>query len=378
MDNVLELIKINNKFKNNMSLNNQITNYKKMLRNNILNESEANIIKDEIQNIKCKIASNDDGGLNKYAKYILSEDDLNNVNENQVYLYEKLLVKNSLHMFFAASGIGKSLISIALANECLYNNTVEEVVVLDFDMGELSLKNRDYENLFSTHKKRFNYILGQNLLLNNIDPFQVLIDLSFDKTVNRLLIIDSGSHIVYDGTNNERKSLIQFFSILKNIRKLTNTSILLIHHSHRTRNGEKADFHGSFEWKRDLDFQYVIRKNESQNIWLLEKTKDRDNLIENHAFKYDDFKLTKVDYKTSNYDENDIYLLKEVNDILDIFIEINQNDLISETKSIRSKVGIGEKRFALWLKKMSSAGEFIREKKTHEKNAIVFTKKGLK
>jgi ABC-type uncharacterized transport system ATPase subunit len=63
---------------------------------------------------------------------------------------------------------------------------------------------------------------------------------------------------------------------------------VILHHSHRVRDGQIADYHGSFEWKRDLDYQIMITKNEDTNTWLFHVKKDRDNLIQSKAFKYNE------------------------------------------------------------------------------------------
>lgn len=46
-------------------------------------------------------------------------------------------------MFFGDSGIGKTLVSVGLANYGLENKTISSVIFFDFDNGLISLKKKE-------------------------------------------------------------------------------------------------------------------------------------------------------------------------------------------------------------------------------------------
>ncbi len=120
----------------------------------------------------------------------------------------------------------------------------------------ISLKKRKYDQLSDKWgEDKFDYLLGSEIL-KEMEPIDALKELVLDAHNNKgkMIIIDSGSHFVYDGTKNERQKLKEFIDIVK-ILKNQGATPIIIHHTHRVRDGQMADYHGSFQWKRDLDYQ---------------------------------------------------------------------------------------------------------------------------
>lgn len=64
-----------------------------------------------------------------------------------------------------------------------------------------------------------------------------------EKNKDKMIVIDSGSHLVYNGTKNERQKLKEFIDVVK-ILKNQGASPIIIHHSHRVRDSQIADYHG--------------------------------------------------------------------------------------------------------------------------------------
>jgi len=206
-----------------------------------------------------------------------------------------------------------------------------------------------------------------------IDSLNELV-LDGDGNKGRMIVLDSGSHFVYDGTKNERAKLKEFLDVIKILRSQGATPII-IHHSHRVRDGQIADYHGSFEWKRDLDYQFLITKNEENNCWLFHVKKDRDNLVESKAFQYEEetISLKEVNFEESNIDQKEYVFMKSIKKILDdIGEKINQSELLKETRSIRQTLGFGEKRSIKLFQVYAKNGFFMSERKSDQKNSIFY------
>lgn len=64
---------------------------------------------------------------------------------------------------------------------------------------------------------KFDYLLGHEIL-QEMEPIEALKELALDgeKNKDKMIVIDSGSHFVYDGSKNERQRLIEFFDVVKN------------------------------------------------------------------------------------------------------------------------------------------------------------------
>jgi hypothetical protein len=209
-----------------------------------------------------------------------------------------------------------------------------------------------------------------------MEPIDALKELVLDgeKNKDKMIVIDSGSHLVYNGTKNERQKLKEFFDVVK-ILKNQGASPIIIHHSHRVRDSQIADYHGSFEWKRDLDYQIQITKNEDANTWLFHVKKDRDNLIESKAFKYDEDNVLpiEVSFEESNITRKESIFIKEIQEILKDFEEkVNQTELLKESKAFRQSIGLGDKRSIKWLQSFAKKGMWQYEKVASQNNSIFY------
>ena len=209
-----------------------------------------------------------------------------------------------------------------------------------------------------------------------MEPIDALKELVLDgeKNKDKMIVIDSGSHLVYNGTKNERQKLKEFIDVVK-ILKNQGASPIIIHHSHRVRDSQIADYHGSFEWKRDLDYQIQITKNEDTNTWLFHVKKDRDNLIQSKAFKYDEDNVLpmEVSFEESNMTRKESIFVQEIQEILKDFGEkVNQSELLKESKSFRQSLGLGDKRSIKWLQSFGEKGMLSYEKVASQNNSILY------
>ena len=359
----------------------EIKNYKikkleKLLESQFINYEQIKIVQKKIEELKYESSNNQPQGMERLKKFRLSTNKTSMIEDEAQFIYPNFIEASKITMFFGESGIGKTLQITAFVNYGLQNKTVKSGIFLDFDNGLISLKKRKYDQLSEKWgEDKFDYLLGSEIL-QEMEPIDALKELVLDAHNNKgkMIIIDSGSHFVYDGTKNERQKLKEFIDIVK-ILKNQGATPIIIHHTHRVRDGQIADYHGSFQWKRDLDYQFLITKNEDTNTWLFHVKKDRDNLIQSKAFKYDQDNVLpiEVSFEESNMTRKESIFVKEIQEILKDFGEkVNQSELLKESKSFRQSLGLGDKRSIKWLQSFGEKGMLSYEKVASQNNSILY------
>ena len=360
----------------------EIKNYKikkleKLLESQFINYEQIKIVQKKIEELKYESSNNQPQGMERLKKFRLSTNKTSMIEDEAQFIYPNFIEASKITMFFGESGIGKTLQITAFVNYGLQNKTVKSGIFLDFDNGLISLKKRKYDQLSEKWgEDKFDYLLGSEIL-QEMEPIDALKELVLDAHNNKgkMIIIDSGSHFVYDGTKNERQKLKEFIDIVK-ILKNQGATPIIIHHTHRVRDGQIADYHGSFQWKRDLDYQFLITKNEDTNTWLFHVKKDRDNLIQSKAFKYDEDNVLpmEVSFEESNMTRKESIFVQEIQEILKDFGEkVNQSELLKESKSFRQSLGLGDKRSIKWLQSFAEKGMWSYEKVTTQNNSILYS-----
>ncbi len=87
--------------------------------------------------------------------------------------------------------------------------------------------------------------------------------------------------------------------------------------------------------------------------------KDRDNLIQSKAFKYDEDNVLpiEVSFEESNMTRKESIFVQEIQEILKDFGEkVNQSELLKESKSFRQSLRLGDKRSIKWLQSFAKKG----------------------
>ncbi|MCT7597273.1 helicase RepA family protein [Aliarcobacter butzleri] len=376
IDIITQLTKIKSKVKQKEYEIKKINELKELIKNQHLNHEDTEFLKNTIQILENKYTENSVQGLEKLKKYRLNTEITSKISNVPNFIYPDLIESAKFGMIFSESGVGKTLMMTAFANFALENNTIKSVVFLDFDNGLISLKKRRYDQLADKWgEDKFNYLLG-NIIIQDMDPIVALKELILDDEKNKdtMIIIDSGSHFVYDGTRNERQRLKELIDVIR-ILKTQGASLIIIHHSHRVRDGKDADYHGSFEWKRDLDYQIQVTKNEENCVWLFKITKNRDYLLKSKAFKYDEKNILpiEVSYDEYNFTKEQLIFIKMIQNILmDFKDKVNQSELLKEIKYTRQSIGLGEKRTIKWLHDFGEKKMWSYEKVTNQNNSIFY------
>ena len=354
----------------------QIKELEKLLNSPFINKNDIQIIENRILELKSESLNNNLKGIDKLKKFRLDSKKTSQINDEVQFIYPNFLEAGKTTMVFGESGIGKTLFMLAFANYALLNKNIASVISLDFDNGLKSLKKRKSDNLAEKWGEGvFDYLIGSQII-QEMEPLCVLKELALDgeKNKDKMIIIDSGSHFVYDGSKNERQRLKEFIDVVRTLKN-QGASPIIIHHSHRVRDTQVADYHGSFEWKRDLDYQIQITKNEDLDTWLFFVKKDRDKLIESKAFKYDENNVLpiEVSFEESNVTAKESAFIKEIREILKDFKEkTNQTELLKESKAFRQSIGLGEKRSIKWLKLFAEKGIWSYEQVSDQHNSIFY------
>ena len=376
-DIIIEVEKIKYEIEQKNKQSTKIKELENILKSEFITLEQSQIIQKRIIELKNETTNNDTRGIKKLQKYRLNSKKTSNISNEPQFIYPKLLESGKNIMIFGASGEGKTLLLCGFANYGLENNTIKSAIFYDFDNGFATLKKRKYDELADKWGiDKFDYLVGDEML-QDYQPIDALKELLYDGNENKdkLIVLDSGSHFVYDGTKNERQKLKELMDVTKILRSQGATPII-VHHTHRVRDGQEADYHGSFEWKRDLDYQILVSKNEATNNWVLSIKKDRDNLIESKAFNYNEetIMIQEVDYEESNVSKKEALFIQEIQEILEDFEEeINQSELLNECKSFRQSIGLGDKRAIKWLESWAEKAKWKREQKPEKKNAIFYS-----
>ena len=355
--------------------NKKIKELEKLLESTFICNEQTVTIQKKISELKKELTKNQLSGIERLKRFRLSTQKTLMIKDEIQFIYPNFIESGKNIMIFGESAIGKTLMCTCFANYGLENKTIDSAVFFDFDNGLISLKKRKYDQLAERWGEKFDYLLGHEIL-EEMEPLEALKELLLDGSKNKgkMIVIDSGSHFVYDGSKNERQRLKEFFDVVKILKNLGSTPVIL-HHSHRVRDGQIADYHGSFEWKRDLDYQIMITKNEDTNTWLFHVKKDRDNLIQSKAFKYTEETITllEVNYEESNISTKELIFIKEIQEILKDFDEkVNQTELLKESRAMRQSLGLGDKRSIKWLHSFGEKNKWNLEKVASEKNAIFY------
>ena len=184
----------------------KIKELEELLESPYIDIVQQQIIQNRILELKREASNNKVRGINKLKKFRLNSSKTSMIKDEAQFIYPNFIEAGKTIMFFGESGKGKTLQIAGLANYGLENKTIKSVVFLDFDNGLISLKKRKYDQLSERWGSgKFDYLLGHEII-QEMEPIDALRELVLDGENNKgkMIIIDSGSHFVYDGSKNER------------------------------------------------------------------------------------------------------------------------------------------------------------------------------
>lgn len=192
---------------------------------------------------------------------------------------KNFLVKGSINIFSADSGVGKTWLSLYLGLKYLAINQINRVVHFNLDGNPNIYLARNLLDEVLSYKKTDKWISIDYESLSEADinePKQLLEFLSTqpaDELNGTLMILDSLGNFV--GDTNDSKSIIDFF---KTLRILANKGVTFIINTHNKKN--EAIFSGSGAIKNYSDSLYSFRREidpNDENKWniILKNQKSR-------------------------------------------------------------------------------------------------------
>lgn len=227
----------------------------------------------------------------KFEKLIRSFDiDIQKIKDKKIeYLYDNFIIKNDITMIVSRPGIGKSLVSIALCNMFLEEEKIKRVMYLDGDNSELTIKSRNIHIL----KEKFGTKLNYFVELSSSNLFQIISELKKKDLTDFLIVFDSIKNFII-GDRNNHKDVSDFMNILKILRR-NNSSILFLHHQNKLNKEFNSAFAGSSAFLEDISLAFELRKNVDKQTYIFFPLKDRNNVSNCIAFKFNqDNTLTSV------------------------------------------------------------------------------------
>lgn len=217
------------------------------------------------------------------------------------FLFDKMLAKRLITLFYADGGNGKSWLAFALAKHCVQRGL--STVYCDFDNPLSVLKDRHIdENLVQAHPnlnyiQRGKYQHSPQELLTKLDA--QAIGSNFD---NWVIFIDSLRN--FCNVNNEQQSMATMDKLM-NLRE-AGATVVILHHS----NKDGKNYQGSNNIRNSVDNMYQVIKlndgaaskaNNDQIKLHLKVKKERAN-IHNAAYAINTrtLAITAIDEETAN------------------------------------------------------------------------------
>lgn len=269
--------------------------------------NELQDIKEKLENIgnKKDLKQIDD----KFEKFINSLDlDVQKIKNKRIeYLYDNFIIKNDITMIVSRPGIGKSLLSVALCNIFLSDEKIKRVIYLDGDNSQITIKSRNIDLLKDKFENRLNYFIE----LSNSDLYKIINELKKRDLSEFLIVFDSIKNFII-GDRNSHRDVTELMSILKELRK-NGGSILFMHHQNKLNKEFNSAFAGSSAFMEDISLAYELKKNEDKQTYIFFPLKDRDNISDCIAFKYNnDNTLTKIDLDYALETNEDLEIKEQI------------------------------------------------------------------
>lgn len=258
----------------------------------------------------------------------LVKEDLNE--EKTEFLIPRLLVKNSITMWYSKPSQGKTWFTYAVAKKILQSYAgLNRLFYIDYDNGKRQLKERNVDKEL-LEDVRFSYMhkgkVGSTAEELIEDIGKEAIGQSYKGCV---FIFDSTRDFVYDIHNNGHAK--RFMEVMKDIREAGGT-VILIHHT--SKSGRVIDGSGEFTKSTDNAFELEqTGKTHGKLHYLIKVTNDRDSVSE-CAFTVNlkTLDLMELDPVLASMTAEDKEFVKKATDALKAQAEgLNKTKLIEAT-----------------------------------------------
>ncbi|MCT7536303.1 helicase RepA family protein [Aliarcobacter butzleri] len=183
----------------------------------------------------------------------------------------------------------------------------DQVIYLDGDNSQTTIKSRNIDLIKDKFENRLNYLIE----LSNSDLYKIITELKKRDLSEFLIIFDSIKNFII-GDRNSHKDVTELMSILKILRK-NGGSILFLHHQNKLNKEFNSAFAGSSAFMEDISLAYELKKNEDKQTYIFIPLKDRNNVSNCIAFKYNkDNTLTKVDVDYALETSEDLEIKEQI------------------------------------------------------------------
>lgn len=279
----------------------------------------------------------------------LTVDDLNKKVE---YLIANFLVKQSLNLFFAKGGMGKSYISLAIAIYLLKEKKINECIYLDMDNSAVALKSRNLDKIIQENE---NLIYAHRSKVDK-NPLSILTELlkeskkESNKFENSLIILDSIRDFLENKDMTTDKDIIPIMNMLKSLRD-NGATIIILHHT--TKDSKTTQYKGSTSFRDSPDIAYAISSERKDNTLTYQLKVDKDRIsVEDVAFVLNTqtMELKSEIFLKTDIPEYEYDFIEQVQLLISrSYDDLNQSDLIKELNS-----KLSERTVRKYLKKYSN------------------------
>jgi len=232
------------------------------------------------------------------------------------YLYQNFIVKNEITMFAAPPSSGKSLVSVALCNMFLSQNTIKNVIYFDADNGSATIKERNIHKIKQKFDKRFRYFHESSASKSQM--MQIIKQLQKTDLTDVFIVFDSIKNFMQGADRDKNKDVSKVMETLQSLRA-SGATVLFLHHTNKPqRDIEELTYAGSSAFQEDTSNAFILQKNEFKKSFIFKNFKNRVGELEDQAFKYNDnHTLTKVDFAEASETEE----IVEINEVIVDFLE---------------------------------------------------------
>lgn len=283
------------------------------------------------------------------------------------YLHEYFITKNELTMIAAPPGSGKSLISVALANMFLLNNSVNIVVYFDADNGSATLKERGTHLLKKTWANRFRYFHESSADVSEM--WQIIRQMQKTNLIGFIIFFDSIKNFMGGKDRDKNKDVSLLMEILQSLRAKGATIVFLHHTNKPQRDLEELVYAGSSAFQESTGNAYILQKNDYKNAFLFKNFKARTGRLKNVAFAYNsNHTLIELDFLEASETQE----MESIRKQIIIFIEQQTNKPIySQIMKHLRKLGFPQNKSNIVLQ--NGKGRLWHETKLSENNKSVYS-----
>lgn len=233
------------------------------------------------------------------------------------YLIPNFLAKQSVSMFFAKGGSGKSYLTVSLALKLLTERKIETVLYIDMDNSLTALKERRLAEIIDENPE-FMYLHTSKIegsplaLIDAIIRKGKEVSGSLD---NALIVLDSIRDFIIGRDMNSDKDIGPVIKKLTQLRE-AGATVIFLHHT-----SKEGGYKGSTAFSDGIDTAYAIssERNGNQLIFTLQIDKDRLGVDERVAFELDTktMMLESANFTIASISDYKRQFIEKVKPILD-------------------------------------------------------------